>query len=79
MFLHGYPIFGVWAGSGSGRVETLSLLVGLFLIVDVVLKGLALWRAAMLKQPIWFTLLLVINTAGIFPLIYLLVTKPESK
>ena len=34
-------------------------------------KGVALWRAANLKQRNWFVAILVINTVGIAELIYL--------
>jgi len=42
------------------------------IIWSVVLKGLALWRAAQSKQKNWFiVLVLPLNTAGILELIYL--------
>lgn len=34
-------------------------------------KGVALWRAANLKQRNWFIAILVLNTLGILDLIYL--------
>lgn len=52
------------------------LLVSLW---SLVWKGLALWRAAQLKQKGWFIALLIINTAGILEIIYLLVTNDEIK
>ena len=42
-------------------------------------KGLALWRAARLKQAGWFIALLVINTVGIFEIIYLIATNKRYK
>lgn len=78
-FWNNYSFVGGWPTSHAGLAASLALFIGLLVIVELVLKGLALWRAAELKQPIWFVLLLVINTAGIFPLIYLLVTKPTAK
>lgn len=33
-------------------------------------KGLALWKAATKKQLVWFILILIINTLGIFEIIY---------
>ena len=42
-------------------------------------KGLALWRAARLKQAGWFIALLVINTVGIFEIIYLIATNTRYK
>jgi Family of unknown function (DUF5652) len=38
-------------------------------------KGLALWRASGLRQPYWFVVLLIVNSLGIFPIIYLLLTN----
>jgi hypothetical protein len=38
---------------------------------DLVWKSLALWQAAKRRQPIWFVSLLVLNTAGAFPITYL--------
>ena len=35
-------------------------------------KGVALWKAARSQQQYWFVALLVINSAGILPIIYLL-------
>jgi hypothetical protein len=37
----------------------------------VIWKGLALWRAARLNQPVWFVVLLVVNTAGLLEIVYL--------
>ncbi|HSX40600.1 MAG TPA: DUF5652 family protein, partial [Candidatus Saccharimonadales bacterium] len=34
-------------------------------------KGLALWRAANLKQRNWFVVILIVNTIGILEIIYL--------
>jgi len=34
-------------------------------------KGLALWKASQNKQRNWFIAVLVINTVGILPIIYL--------
>ncbi|HZK44388.1 MAG TPA: DUF5652 family protein [Syntrophomonadaceae bacterium] len=42
-------------------------------------KGLALWRAARLKQVAWFIALLIINSVGILEIIYLLATNKKYK
>lgn len=42
---------------------------------DLVWKGLALWKSAGKKQKYWFMALLVINSMGILPIIYLLIDK----
>lgn len=41
-------------------------------IWSVLWKGVALWRAAQHKQTYWFVALLIINTAGILEIAYLL-------
>jgi len=42
-------------------------------ILELVLKGFALWRSAKNNQLYWFIALLILNTLGILPLIYLIV------
>jgi hypothetical protein len=44
-------------------------------IWDVAWKGMALWQAAKRRQPGWFAALLVLNTAGVFPIAYLRMMK----
>lgn len=43
----------------------------IFVLWSLVLKGLALWHAARRGEPVWFILLLLINTMGILELVYL--------
>lgn len=38
---------------------------------DFIWKGLALWRSARNGHKIWFIFLMVVNSAGILPIIYL--------
>ncbi len=47
-------------------------LIILLVIIDVVLKLIASWHAARSGDKVWFVVLLIINTAGLLPLIYLL-------
>ncbi|MCX6774780.1 MAG: DUF5652 family protein [DPANN group archaeon] len=66
-----------------GLVGMLPWIIGIIIIVtifDLILRGIALWRAGNNKQLGWFIILFVLNTAGILPLIYLLfVGKKEAK
>jgi hypothetical protein len=53
-----------------------------FVILDAVLRGFALWKSARKGQNWWFVALLVVNSLGILPGIYLLLHKeaaPEKK
>jgi len=45
---------------------------------ELVFKGFALWRAALRNEKGWFWVLLLINTAGILPIIYLLTKKKPT-
>ncbi len=49
------------------------------IIWAVVWKGLALWRAARLKQVGWYIALIIINSFGLFEIIYLIVTRKRYK
>lgn len=42
----------------------------LLMVWMVVWKGLALWRAARKNSPIWFVVLLVVNTLGVLEILY---------
>lgn len=48
---------------------------GLVVLVVWVLawKGFALWKAARLRQPVWFVVILLINTMGILEILYIFV------
>lgn len=48
-----------------------SYILVFFGIWELVWKGLALWAAGQNKQRNWFIAILVINTIGILPIIYL--------
>ena len=53
-------------------VFSFGLLGFVLLILVIVLKGLALWQAAKRGEKWWFIAMLVINTAGLLELIYLI-------
>jgi len=45
----------------------------------VIWKGLGLWYAAGNKQKGWFIAILILNTLGLLPIIYLLWFKPKGE
>lgn len=45
------------------------------LVLDLLLKGIALYKSAGRKQTLWFVALLVINSMGILPIVYLFIQK----
>lgn len=66
----GYKSFMAFPDSGWGWLVP-------FMLLDLVLKGIALWRSARRGEKYWFIFLLVVNSLGILPGIYLL-THPEA-
>ncbi|MBS3163262.1 hypothetical protein J4427_01070 [Candidatus Woesearchaeota archaeon] len=66
-------------------LETLALLGTGFLALIIVLsiweaiwKGFGMWRSARNGHLVWFVCILVLNTIGILPIIYLLL-HPKKK
>ncbi|MCX6783998.1 MAG: DUF5652 family protein [candidate division WWE3 bacterium] len=47
----------------------------ILVLVDVILKGMALWQAGRNNQKSWFVALFLLNTVGVLPIIYLLFFK----
>lgn len=62
-----------------GAYNMSALMGGMFLLVllDTGLKGWGMWRAARMEKKSWFIALLLINSMGILPLIFLLMTREE--
>jgi hypothetical protein len=50
-----------------------------FAILDIVLKGFGLWRSAKREDKWWFVAILLVNSLGILPGIYLLTHKAPKK
>lgn len=48
-------------------------------IIDLVFKGWGMWRAGRMNKKVWFIAILIINSVGILPIIFLLLTKGEYK
>ncbi|KKT77475.1 MAG: hypothetical protein UW73_C0019G0010 [Microgenomates group bacterium GW2011_GWB1_44_8] len=48
-------------------------------VLDLVLRGIALWRAGRAGQKWWFVALLLVNSLGILPGIYLLTHREAKK
>jgi hypothetical protein len=54
----------------------------LFLILvvwELIWKGIALWKAAREGQKYWFFVILILNTIGILPILYIFVFKKGRK
>ncbi len=55
----------------------LASLVFLLFLLDLILRAVALWRAARANQTIWFIALLIFNTMSLLPIIYLVFFAQE--
>jgi len=53
--------------------------IGPLMLLDLALKGIALWRAGRAGQKWWFVALLLVNSLGILPGIYLLTHQGPKK
>lgn len=51
------------------------MLVVLILGLIILVKGLALYSAARKESVVWFWVILVFNTLGVLPLLYLIFSK----
>lgn len=48
-------------------------------IIDTVLKTVSLWKAAKNNQLYWFIALALVNSAGLLPLLYILLFQKKKK
>lgn len=58
--------------------EILTVLM-IIVVVDLILKGISMWKAAQNENKGWFIALFLFNTMGILPLIYLLTHKKAKE
>ena len=54
-------------------------LVILLAIWSLIWNGIGLWHAAQHKQKSWFIAILILNTLGLLPIVYLLWFKPKGE
>ena len=48
-------------------------------IWELIWKGLALWKSAQKGQKYWFIALLIVNSIGLLPIIYLVIAHDKGK
>lgn len=46
---------------------------------DITWKGIGLWRSARRYQTGWFIAMLILNTAGLLPILYLILHRNEPE
>lgn len=53
-------------------------LIGLLAAWELVWKGIALWKAARAEDKAWYVIMLIVNTVGILPIIYILMKRGKA-
>ena len=56
----------------------LFVLLIVLVIWDTIWKGIGLWKSGRHNQMAWFVCILIINSVGILPIVYLLFFQPKS-
>ena len=82
--MHFYNSFAPMAGYGFSSWTGLfgagfGIVLAVIVVWEIVWKGLALWAAARDGSKGWFIAVLVLNTAGILPILYLYVFRKNAK
>jgi len=54
-------------------------LIVVLAIWELIWKGIALWKAARNSHTGWYIAILILNTAGILPIIYILLFSKEKR
>lgn len=55
----------------SNYVPYFAIIFPLLVLWSLIWKGIALWKCGRNNQPVWFVVLLVVNTLGILEILYL--------
>ena len=60
--------------SADATLSTAAIVTLLLVSIwSLVWKGIALWKAGRKDQPIWFIVMLVVNTVGILEILYIFI------
>ena len=74
--LNTYEIIGNLLGVSVGTAMFLLIVISIWALVW---KGLALWKSAQKKSIVWFIVLLIVNTVGILPILYIFIFSKMGK
>lgn len=62
----------------SGILQSVNVEILIFILIAVViLKGVAMWRASKRNSRVWFWVLLLVNSMGLLPALYLINTRKK--
>jgi len=67
-------------GQLISNVSNLTIIIILILgFWELIWKGIALWKTGRNNQIVWFVCILILNTVGILPIVYLLFFQKKKK
>ncbi|MGI6320433.1 MAG: DUF5652 family protein [Bacteroidales bacterium] len=55
------------------------LILIILIVWDMVWRSIALWKSARNKHLAWFICLIIFNTIGVLPIIYILIDRYKKK
>ncbi|MDR1226920.1 MAG: DUF5652 family protein [Prevotellaceae bacterium] len=59
------------------NVSLFKCLLVLLVIWEMTWKAIAMWKSARRSQKTWFVCIVIFNTAGILPIVYLLLNRKK--
>jgi H+/Cl- antiporter ClcA len=68
----------IFGFGGYGFGIGIGLVVFLIAIWEIAWKGFGLWHAAQQKETAWFIAILIFNTLGILPILYIYVFSKKK-
>lgn len=60
---------------GLEWIQDNSVLFACIIVWDIAWRGVGMWYAAQNRSKVWFIAMLIVSSAGILPMIYLLLGK----
>lgn len=63
----------------SQMTGTMTVVFLLLAVWTMIWKGIGLWHSAKNQQKGWFIAMLILNTLGLLPIIYLIWFKPKER
>ena len=60
----------------SASIFALLIILGIW---ESIWKAIALWKAARNNHKVWYVIILIINTIGILPILYIYVFSKKKK
>ena len=63
----------------QGASVEMVVFIAIISIWELIWKGIALWKCGRNNQLVWFIFILILNTAGILPIIYIIFFQKKTR